>query len=79
MVYQNPNFYYTYTMPYNPFYVVPVGTSSHIPINSNQSNFQLLTQQLLVSGNIPTSSYTISSLVQQPTAPAEELSIKKII
>jgi len=64
IIYQNPDYYYTYAMPYNPFYAVsPVGTTSQytVLININQSYFHLITQQLLVSENtsVPTHSYTI--------------------
>jgi len=81
MLYQNPKYYYPYAMAYNPTYVIPppVGTSSQytVPVNANQPYFYSMNQQpSLVSGtssnvSIPTSSYTMAPVIQQPTAPPE--------
>jgi len=83
MLYQNPNYYYPYSMAYvtNPSYVIPppVGTSSQytVPVNANQPFLYSMNQQpSVVSGtptnvSISTSSYTTSPVIQQPTAPPE--------
>jgi len=84
MLYQNPNYYYPYAMAYNPSFVIPppVVTSSQytVPFNANQPYLYPMNQQpSVVSGtptnvSIPTSSYTTSPVIQQPTAPLPEAS-----
>ena len=83
MMYQNPNLYYPYGMPYNPAYVIPptmttspstIPMNAYPPYNSSINQPSLLSRNVAPNDVIPTSLHAMS-LIQPTTAPSSEVSI----
>jgi len=85
MIYQNPNYYYPYAMAYPPSYMISppqqVGTTSPYTVSLNANTnvnpgylHPMTPSSPLGSGTmsnatVPTSPYTMTSVIQQSTAP----------
>ncbi len=80
MMYQNPNLYYPYGMPFNPAFAVPpllANSPPTGPLNAYPSFIPPMNQPSFRPGNTPYGSAPTSPqampIIQQPTAPSPEI------